>query len=53
MKDLRDPDLRVVIRSDVRHVRTVGERELPYFSASGSEDGNFTTPVLANASGYT
>ena len=53
MADKVDPDVKVVIRSDVRSVRIVGERELPYFGASGSEDGNLTPIVLPNVGGDT
>ena len=53
MTDLRDPDCLVVIKNDVRTVRVVGERELPYFGASGSEEGTLVTPTLPNLNGHT
>ena len=51
MADRVDLNLQVVIRSDVRSVRIVGERDIPYFGASGSEDGMLTTPILSYGTG--
>ena len=53
MSDNQDTDVKVVLRSDVRSVRIAGERELPYFGASGSKDGNLSTRNLRNTDGYT
>ncbi|KAG0594888.1 hypothetical protein M758_UG119500 [Ceratodon purpureus] len=53
MSDHQDRDVKVVIRSDVRSVRIMGEQEMPYFGASGSEDGNLTTLDFQNGVGHT
>ena len=46
MADSRDPNIRVVLRNDIRSTQTIGEREFPYFGAPGSEDGLMSTPAL-------
>ncbi|KAG0574025.1 hypothetical protein KC19_VG228500 [Ceratodon purpureus] len=52
ISDQRDPETKVVIRSDVRSDRVVGERELPYFGASGTDGGGLSTPGMHNFGGH-
>ena len=53
MADTRDPNTRVVLRNDIRSIQTIGNRELPYFGASGSEDDLLSIPTLYVPTGHT
>ncbi|KAG0572129.1 hypothetical protein KC19_VG070900 [Ceratodon purpureus] len=53
MSDIRDPDDKVVIRSDMRSTRIVEERELAYFGAPRREDDNLAAPVVSDPHGQT